>query len=660
MPRMIDRYLNGVEVRRTVSNWPLQIKAIVDGYRAYTTISHAVQKDAVQNAWSAKKSKKGKDWSLTFELIVHKGKKYLSIVDSGTTGLTGRVLSPDEYELDLPGEERWGRFEGVAFTQPREERTLGSRGRGKFVFVGASKEQTILYDTLRDDCLYRFGFRTIIRTESPVAAYENEEGRRKLLEMTDGAMQPLGSVGTRVIIVDPIDEVISDVNSGKFLRHISETWWEIIEKREADIFLVHNGQKTRAEIPNEFILAEKDTKTHKGWIKENARNPQFQVKKLHLVYNSKKSVPEDLRGVAIQRDGMKICVIEPKYMGREIAERLYGYITLGSGTEEALLEDEGIEHYSYDFRRSLPGAIKRYVEDEMMKLAQEKLGFRSDEREVRRQQQQNAERRALAAANNFAKALGLGSGPGVTRKPGGGGGVEKVVRIQMEEIALPRLRDLRANYGESVDNIRMRIVNNSDKDANLRVNFFLRYFDKPIKTYVEQDYELRPGQVSSDFGPYKEIFTKHEFSDIGKYTIVGRIISLRDEDKGDIIDHKTKGFYLEEDPPMKGMFERCEAYGAPDEEPIKYWLGYADIGSEKGLVLNYNLNHPSYCAVSDDEEGLSEHILRIAAHEMCRYDLLQEESILFKDAQRSDPQEVLKMERHIVGEALYKFRKGEI
>lgn len=660
MRRMIDPYLDRVEVRRTVFNWPEQIKAIVDGYRSYTTVPHAVQKDAIQNGWSARKSKKGREWSLTFELIEKKGKRFLLMTDSGTTGLTGRVLTPAEYELDMPSEERWGRFEGVAFTQPREERTLGSRGRGKFIFVGASKEHTVLYDTLRDDGIYRFGFRTVIRTESPVAAYENDGGRGMLREMTGGIIEPLDAVGTRVIIVEPVDELVEDIKNGNFLRHIGETWWEIILKREADITLKVDGKEFSAKIPDDFALPEKDSRNFRVWIRRNEKPPMFRVRKFHMVYNSQGRVPEDIRGIAIQRDGMKICRVEPRYMGREIAERIYGYITLDSSTEEALLEDEGIEHYSYDFRRSLPGGIRRYIEDELLKFAQEKLGYRVDEREVRRQQQRNAERRALVAANNFARALGLGAGPGVTERGEGGERVPRETRIQMEELVFPRPGDLRVNYGETVKNIKIRIINESSQDVYVRVKLFLRYFDKLIKPFAEQDIEVRADSTSQDFGPFEETFSESGYPDIGKYTVVAKIVSLRDEDKGTELDYKTKSFYLEEDPPMRGLFERCEAIGFPDDEPVKFWMGYSEYGSERGLILYYNLNHPSYSPVSENEEDLAEYILRIAGQEICRFDLLQENPVLFDEDQKEDPQEILKQERKIVGEALFKFRRGEI
>jgi hypothetical protein len=46
--RLIDSYLEGFVARPTVRNWPEDVRAIVDSYRSYTTISHAVQKDAIR------------------------------------------------------------------------------------------------------------------------------------------------------------------------------------------------------------------------------------------------------------------------------------------------------------------------------------------------------------------------------------------------------------------------------------------------------------------------------------------------------------------------------------------------------------------------------------------------------------------------------------
>jgi len=660
--RLIDSHLVGVEVRRTVRNWPEDVRAIVDGYRAHTTIAHAVQKDAIQNGWSAAKNKRGKGWGFTFELIEGDERKFLLMTDVGTTGLTGRVLAPEEYERDLPDEERWGRFEAVAFTQPRTERTLGSRGRGKFIFVGASKEYTILYDTLRDDGIYRFGFRTVTRTESPIHARDGESGKEMLSKITGGSIAPLSSVGTRVIIVNPVDEVVEDIKDGKFLRYIGETWWEIILKYNAGIKLMAFGREQTGGVPAEFSLPEDDSKLFKVWIKENQRIRtglgEFRIKKLHIVHSSGRSIPEDIRGIAIQRNGMKIYSIEPQYLGREITEGLYGYITFDSDTEEALLVDEGIEHYSYDFRRSLPGAVKRFVEDEMMRFAQEKLGYGVDARELRRQQQRNAERRALVAINRFAKEVGIGIGPG-RRGGGGGGGVRtpKEIYIEAEDMNFPRPGDLRVNYGETISNIKARIVNNSAVEAVVRFKLFVRFYDKLIKTYVEQDIIISPKHESDYIGPYQETFRETDFPDKGRYTIVARIVSLRDEDKGTELDVENRSFYLEEDPPERGLFEKCEPLEFP--ERARMIMAECLTGERGGLILQYNLNHPAQEAVQNQEDDLAAYLIWLMGHEMCRYDLLQASPVLFDPGDKDNPDAVLRKTLRKIGEFIHRFRTGE-
>lgn len=659
--RLIDNYLGGIEVRRTVRNWPEDVRAIVDGYRAYTTISHAVQKDAIQNSWSARKNSKGRGWKFTFELIEAGRRKFLLMTDEGTTGLTGRVLKPEEYEIDLPGEERWGRFEGVAFTQPRAERTLGSRGRGKFIFVGASSELTILYDTLRDDRSYRFGFRTVIRTESPVAAYDGDEGEQKLREMTGSLVEPLSSVGTRVIIVDPLDELVDDIKTGRFLRYIGETWWEIILKYNATINVKVDGNEWTATIPEEFNLVDEDSKQFKVWIKKNLRSAvalkEIQVKNLYIIYTRDRPVPEDIRGIAVQRDGMKICMIEPRYMGREIAERLYGYVNFDDDTEDLLLEDEGIEHYSYDFRRSLPGAIKRFVEDEIMRFAEEKLGYGVDARELRRRQQQNAERRALIAINRFAREIGIGIGPGRIGGGHGGSRTPKEIYIELNDINFPRQGDLRVNYGESISNIGAKIVNNSDTDVMVRFKLFIRFYDRLIKTYAERDFVIPLKQCSDHIGPYQDTFHQMNFPNTGRHTIVAKIISLRDEDKGMELDVENRSFYLEEDPPEHGLFEKCEPMEFP--ERAKTIMAESLTGERGGLVLQYNLNHPAQKAVQNQEDDLAAYLVWLMGHEMCRYDLLQQSPVLFEIEDKENPDAILRKTLRKIGEFVHRFRMGE-
>ena len=78
------------------------------------------------------------------------------------------------------------------------------------------------------------------------------------------------------------------------------------------------------------------------------------------------------------------------------------------------------------------------------------------------------------------------------------------------------------------------------------------------------------------------------------------------------------------------------------------------ICKDSGIKEIYNVY------VAENEEDLAEYIIRIAGREICRYDLMQEKTKIFKDVQKNDPQEILKQERNVVGELVYKYRKGEI
>ena len=655
-------FLEGVDlatVRRTHINWPNQIRAIVDGYRGYSGLPHGVQKDALQNAWDAREHKKGKNWSCVFEYIKGDKHEFITITDKGTTGLTGRVLEPEELEMDLPAEEKWGRFENVAFTKEPSEEALGSRGRGKFIFVGASKKYTILYDSLRNDSTYRFGFRTITKTESPIEAYDEDNGKKKLFQFTHGVLKALAEIGTRIIIVDPISELVKAIKSGGLSRYIGETWWEIILKYDVDICTKIDGKIYQAEVPEEFKLPEKDGKHYKTWIKEGKKivvaGNEFKVKKLHIVSNIGEPLPEDIRGISIQRGGMKICTIEPRYMPKDIAESIYGYITLDRATERVLMIDEGPEHYNFDFRRALPRAIKSFVEDEMAKFAKDKLGWGADVREIRRQQQRNAERKALLAINRLAKEIGfigVGKGPR-TKKTTSVERKKKEIRIRIMELEFPRKDDIRVNYGETLNNIASKIINDSEKKITMRIRMFLRYYDRVIKHYVEEDISIDSESESPIFGPFSETFVEEDFPHTGRYTICTRIISMMEENKGVILDEAIHSFYLEEDPPAKGLFENCEAVEYPEE--AKEILGEAVPGERGGYILQYNVSHPAEKAVEDTEDDLSEYLFRLMAFELCRIDLLQADSKLYGESDKSTPVDVVHRTHRVLGTSLYRY-----
>jgi hypothetical protein len=662
---MID-ILNTVppaELRDTIVEWKNTVDQIIAAYSIAPRrgLIHGLQKDAIQNSWDARANRKGKDWEVRFELVCAGKNDFFAITDQGTTGLTGRILTKEELEKmstaeeELPEEERWGRFEGLGFLKASGG-TLGARGRGKFVFVGCSKDHTILYDTLRKDGTYRFGFRCVKKLSSPVWAGNDDEGKAKLIELTAGAFKPLEVPGTRVIIVNPCDELRDALSSGQFTRNIEETWWEIIQKYDAKILLRANRKEIQAGAPSGFDLPEKDSKEYRVWVKENQKaaigKAIFKINKLHIISKRDSNVPEDTRGVAIQRGSMKIYPVEPpRYVPWEIAQTIYGYATFDEETENDLREAEDVEHYSFDFRRTIPNAIRSYIESEIVKFAKEKLGWTIDARAIRHQIQREAEQRALSMINKFAKEIGVSSGPG--GKGGEGGHKWKDIRVQTIQPKFPR-EGVRINYGETLKNISTRAINESKDAVSVRLKLFLRRDDCEIKTYAEKDIILSPCSESELFGPFEETFSEHDYPEKGKYVLVARIRSLMDRKKGEELDEKRVIFYLEEDPPTRGLFERCQAIEVDDLE-LYPMMGQSTPGESKGYIYEYNLAHPAYKAVGDETGSLAEYLFRLMSYELCKIDLEQDEPRLFNKADKENTVGAFSKMNDLVGRLMSKY-----
>lgn len=655
--------------RSTKINWPAHVESIVDGYRGHRGVSHGVQKDAVQNAWDARKDKKhAKDWSVSFELIKGKGgRKFLTITDKGTTGLTGRVLKSEELEVDLPPDERWGRFENVAFTKGPSEEALGSRGRGKFIFVGASAHQTeiknklfknlILYDTLREDGVYRLGYRTIVITDSPIDSYDGDEGREMLKTLTEGLIKPLSHVGSRIIIVSPIDELIDDIESGKFIEFINETWWEIIEKYDAQIFVKTPDKNLKAKVPKEFVLPTEDSKDFRVWIQKEKPlpgAPNYHIKCLHIVRKIKGAVSEELRGVAIQRGGMKVCPISIRYAPQDITESVYGYISFDKKLDNALTADENPEHYSFDFRRSLPKVVKQYIEDELAKFSREKLGLGVDLKKVQHQRQTNAEQRAIFAVNKIASKLGM-FGKGVVEPPTlpPPPTPPRLLRIEMPLFEFPR-DSHRINYNDKIGNIRLTAYNDTEKVTKIGLKMYLLFDNTQLVKYIEnEELELNPHCASQIYGPFEQYFTEKDFPGKGRYTIRAKMISLDKKTRGDELHTLSRHFWLEQDPPEKGLFEKCDPLDYPEE--MMEIMGEAIKGEDKGYIFQYNNLHPAKRAVDEDEDSLTDYLVNIMGLQLPWVDLRREKPTLFSKEDLESSENIAQKVSRILGQILYEY-----
>ena len=231
-------------------------------------VAHGVQKDAIQNSVDARAGSAAVNVLFSLE-ETGKG-RFLTVADSGTKGLTGPVLDQvEEYVEELPTDSHWARFESFAFTKDEPD-AIGARGQGKFIFLCASSEFKMFYDTLRPDGIYRLGATQARTTGCPILPGEGEEpwegdtAQRILWDNCE--LHPLTEVGTRIIIVNPTGEVVGEFESGFVTSAIRETWFREIEKERLKVAIRLGGELTEVELVSPYPVPETDSEGVQSWV----------------------------------------------------------------------------------------------------------------------------------------------------------------------------------------------------------------------------------------------------------------------------------------------------------------------------------------------------------------------------------------------------------
>jgi len=354
--------------RQRAANYIMICKNIVDSYPE--GVAHGLQKDAIQNAIDARRGKR--TVNVTFELINNRKGKFFTITDSNTTGLTGPVLyGLDDYEEDLPARYHWARFESFAFTKD-DPNAIGARGQGKFIFLGASKKYVMYYDTLREDGVYRLGGTQATKTGCPilppegVKPWEGEEAAGELLDRT--GFKPLEETGTRIIIVDPTDEICDALTNGDFIKAVEETWFRLLEKGILAVAMKDNKSTRSIGIPFPYPLPTRDAKDVKVWLLGRdfqerdieVGDLKYRVKNFHAVYFGKEELHDQMRGISIIHNGMKITTLDMPIAPQVIKNKMAGFIEFDSELDQELRkgENQHPNHYDLKWRRKVPFAIK--------------------------------------------------------------------------------------------------------------------------------------------------------------------------------------------------------------------------------------------------------------------------------------------------------------
>lgn len=636
------------EARSTVINWLNLVNNIKDQYQQYATVREGVQKDAIQNAWDARTNKHGNHWLLRFQLHTTSNPKWFSFTDSGTYGLTGRVLRPEELELDLPEKERWGRFENLAFTKGPAEGSLGARGQGKFIFVAASESLRILYDSLRSDGTYRFGVRWVETIDSKVMHWDNDEARKKIIEYSPH-LKPLTTPGARVVIHEPNAVLVNSVVSGEFARFISVTWWDILTRFNACIEIDAGDGRgfQRVEAPPDFILPNKDTAQHLVSVKENVcfgfGGKRYCVEKIHLVSAKDKDVPEDIRGIALQRGGMRVMRIEMKHVPSDIANKVYGFARFDRDLDEAMKALEDPTHFNLNLHKGVGRKVREIVEKALDDFARDQLG--AGGAMPSSSVHHDAAKRALAEMNRIAKMLGVQlRGAGTVGGTTSAGGAVLPVRISfVGGIEFPRSGSPRVNYGESLKCKQVVLINDTDNVVRVRASLSVVQAETDAReTLLEKDYTLNPHDKSDLMTPFELAVVRAKFAR-GRWGLIQKVVALaafkHDDtayEKGRIAQELTHRFWVEEDPPEFGVFEEVNLVEfLPPEDALQYRVGPGSTAQRRRLDIN--LSHPAYKEVISEAELVEEYVFEQAAIALVEVDLDQEKSILVPDKDKFTP-----------------------
>ncbi len=581
-------------------------------------ISHGLQKDAIQNGWDAciKKSPKfvSEEWKMEFELMEDTLLGTLLIIsDFGTYGLTGKMTNNDISEHErLSKDERWARWESLAFQKEGAD-DLGARGQGKMILIGSSKQYLIFYDSLRcDDGTYRMGITRASHKGCPVVHFEEEDGRKKIRE--ELGLEPINHTGTRIIIVDPIDDLKKIIKSGEFLSYIEETWWPIISKFSAKILIKHSGKVFKASIPSFFPIKNdlQETKNFKTWIKENINfkyNEQnHRIKHLAFACNMDQKTPELHQGIVVFRGGMKVQTID--FPNLSFRQKVYGYVELEKESDEELRKVENTNHYGFK-NKGIWRILKKHIEEQADAFGNKKLGLGIDIREREKRKRNSAETKAMNMLRSITRdwpfqKTGTGLGGGKTDDPKSPPLIQDI-GIKICNLKFPNLEDIpRLNYGQKLKGFYAEIYNKTGFDEKILFRAQLLSGDRELIEIDKKEILISSNGKEKTTEGYLLEASKKLFPDAGEYRLK---FSITDKNK-DEIHRIIRRFWVEMDPQLKGPFNVSGLHFGERSIDEKLEWHLENEGDNK-YTLYYNYDHLSYLYNDENDERLGKYLSEI-------------------------------------------------
>ena len=481
------------------------------------------------------------------------------------------------------------------------------------------------YDTLRKDGIYRLGATQAKKTGCPIyptqeeLPWENEHGATILKEYC--GLIPLNNQGTRVIIEEPIDELISDLRSGVFEKAIIETWFRAIEKKSLAVSIAYDSRINQLTLPSTFPIPQADIGKTRTWVLGKdfkqfhilPKSPEEDLKVKNFVasYTKGSSLPEELRGIAVVHNGMKICSIQMTGAPQEIQEGLSGYIEFDRELDHELRKgaNQFPNHYDLKWRRRVPFAIKGYINQNLEEFGRIKLGLGVDQREIKKRRRTNAEDWAIKQLMKYAKDLDLFGGKGKWTPPKPDDKTPrhpKPIGISINNFAFPNPEIApRVNYGDSFSNLQTTIHNNTSKGLDVYVTVQVMLGDKLILNILDRIESNLQKKTSFTFEQFDLSLSKKLYKEPGVYRLIASLFSST----GEKIDSVARKFWLEVDPPLRQPFliEGLPEFPPPYDR--RQWYTQGVINNSP--IFYYNMGHPAYIQVEDDPDMQNEYIFDI-------------------------------------------------
>jgi len=334
-------------------NYKNNVDWILGAYTdAGVTFPNGFQKDAIQNAMGARKTNKWKNWKCDISFIKNTCGRFVVVEDSGTVGLTGDNTPTEQINAMmargevLPPIERLSRFTSM-FNSGGNTTGGGLFGAGKSVYSVASETYTYYFDSLREDGKYIANVNKCGQV-MPVAL-EGDDAKKYMLNET--GLSNKTTVGTRIVIDSPKQELSDSIVNGDIIPYIQESWWLIIQRLVDGAAITVNG--TPITVPDDIKAAKHSFEL---------QNPETYIedyKVKHFGLYVFDNGGNRWSGISYYRKGMKIGEIDIKEIPKKIDGKFWGYIEVDEHWEDSLSEIEDKVHFGVSKGKKLTATYQR-------------------------------------------------------------------------------------------------------------------------------------------------------------------------------------------------------------------------------------------------------------------------------------------------------------